>query len=93
MDSSINWDNWRKQLIRKAEESWRQRKAEVSIQDNAAGVSIAEAANCGFELLSYSFCLSDLASSDFWPFPKLKSPQRGYQFGKNDEVICVVEKI
>ena len=65
-------------------------------QDNVpvhtAPVAIAEAANCGFELLPHRSDSSDFAPSDFFMFPKLKSHLRSPYFGINDEAICTVEE-
>lgn len=66
------------------------------LQDNApahtAQVAVAEAAKCGFELLPHPPYSPDLAPSDFYLFPKLKSHLRGHHFGNNDDVIDAVEE-
>ena len=66
------------------------------LQDNApiltVQVAVAEAANFGFELLPYSPYSLDLAPSDFFLFPKLKSYLYGHHF-KNNEVICTAERV
>lgn len=66
------------------------------LQDNApvhtAQVAVAEAANCGFELLPHPPYSPDLAPSDFFLFPKLKSELRGHHFRTDDEVIHAVEE-
>jgi transposase len=53
---------------------------------------VAEAANCGFQLLPYPPYSPDLAPSDFVLFPKLKSELRGHHFRTDDEVIHAVEE-
>ena len=66
------------------------------LQDNApihtAQVSVAKAANCGFELQPHPSYSPDLTPSDFFLFAKLKFHLHGHHFWNNDEVICVVEE-
>ena len=59
---------------------------------HTAPVAAAEAANCGFELLPHAPYSPDLAPSDFYLFPKLKTHLRGHHFGNNNEVIHAVEE-
>ena len=65
------------------------------LQDNApvhtAQVAVAEAERCGFELLPHAPYSPDLAPSDFYLFPKLKSHLRGRRFESDNDVICAVE--
>jgi hypothetical protein len=44
-------------------------------------VQMAEATDCGFEILPYSPYFPDFAPSDFYLFPKLKTKLRGRHFG------------
>ena len=66
------------------------------IQDNApvqtAQTAVAAAANCGFELLQHPAFSSDLAPSDFYLLPKVKSHLPGRQFRNNDDVIHAAEE-
>ena len=66
------------------------------LQDNmpiqTAQVAVDEASYCGFELQQHSTFLTDLAPSDFFLFPNLKSYLYSCHFGKNDEVTCAVEE-
>ena len=65
-------------------------------EDNApvhtAQVAVATAANSGFELLQYPAYFLDLAPSDFYLFPKLKSHLHGRLFRNNDDVIHAAEE-
>ena len=47
--------------------------------------------NYGFELLQHPAYAPDLAPSDFYLFPKLKSHLLGHQFRNNDEVIHAIK--
>ena len=68
----------------------------LMLQDNAPAhtsrVAVAAAAECGFELLPHPPYSPDLAPSDFYLFPKLKSHLRGRIFPDNDAVIAAVER-
>ncbi len=46
--------------------------------------------DCGFELLRYPPCFSDLAPLDFFLFPDLKKDLNGRRFDSDDAVIDVV---
>ena len=77
-----------------------QRKLEdkcTLLEDNApihtAQVTVAEAIDCGFELLSRSRYSRDLVPSDFFLLSKLKSYRLSHHFGNNNDVICAVEEI
>ncbi|XP_066302907.1 histone-lysine N-methyltransferase SETMAR-like [Branchiostoma lanceolatum] len=65
------------------------------LQGNApvhtAQVLVAAATQCGFELLPHPPYSPDLAPSDFYLFPKLKSHLRGHRFETDDDVIHAVE--
>ena len=65
--------------------------------DNAAAhtsqVAITAAAiECGFEILPHPSYSPDVASSDFYLYPKLKSYLRGTQYGSNEGVIEAVNE-
>lgn len=64
------------------------------LQDNVpihtAQITVAETANCAFELLPHPPYSPDIALPDFL-FPKLKSHLHSHHFGNNDEIICAVE--
>uniref|UniRef100_A0A3B5BAW3 Mos1 transposase HTH domain-containing protein n=1 Tax=Stegastes partitus TaxID=144197 RepID=A0A3B5BAW3_9TELE len=53
---------------------------------------VEEAAKCGFELLPHAPYSPDLAPSDFYLFPKLRSHFGGRHFQSDDEVIRAVEE-
>lgn len=67
------------------------------LQDNTSihtpQITEAKSTNCGFELLPHPTYLLDLALSEFFLFPKLKSHLRGCHFGNNDEILCAVEEV
>ena len=67
------------------------RKGVLLLQDNAPAhrsqVAVAAATDCGFEILPHPAYSPDLAQSDFYLFPKLKSAIRGKQFDSDDAVI------
>ena len=55
---------------------------------------VVEAANYGFELLPHHPPYSpNFTSSDFFLFPEVKYHLRNHNFGKNSEIICVVEEV
>ena len=54
------------------------------MQDNAT--------ECGFEVLPHPPYSPDMAPSDFYLFPKLKSNLRGTQFGSNEGIIAAVNE-
>ena len=66
------------------------------LQDNALGhtsqVAMTAASECGFEVLPHPPYSPDIAPSDFYLFPKLKSSLRGTQFGSNEGVIAAVNE-
>ena len=61
------------------------------LQDNAPAhksqVAMTAAAECGFEILPHHSYSPDMAPSDFYLFPKLKSHFRGTKYGSNEGVI------
>ena len=64
------------------------------LQDNAPAhtsqVAIISATECGCELLPHAPYYTDMASSDFYLFPKLKSYLRGSHYGSNEGLIEAV---
>ena len=66
------------------------------MQDNAPAhtsqVAMTAATECGFEVLPHPPYSPDMAPSDFYLFPKLKSNVRGKQFGSNEGVIAAVNE-
>ena len=66
------------------------------LQDNAhahtSQVAMTAATECGFEILPLPPYSPDLAPSDFYLFPKLKSHLRGAQYGSNKDVIEAVNE-
>ncbi|XP_071094896.1 histone-lysine N-methyltransferase SETMAR-like [Haliotis cracherodii] len=68
-----------------------------SAGDNApvhtAQVAVSAAHECGFKILPHPAYSPDLAPSDFFLFPQLKSVLRGRRFGTNEEVITAVEEL
>ena len=61
------------------------------LQDNAPAhtsqVAMTAATECGFEILPHPPYSPDMAPSDVYLFPKLKSHIRGTQFGSNKYII------
>ena len=66
------------------------------LQDNVPAhtpqVAMTAATECGFEILPHPPYSPDMAPSDFYLFPKLKSHLRGAQYGSNEGVIQAVNK-
>ena len=66
------------------------------LQDNAPAhssqVAKTAATECGFEVLPHPPYSPDMAPSDFYLFPKLKSNLRGTQFGSKEGVIAAVNE-
>ena len=64
------------------------------MHDNAPAhtsqVAMTAGTECGFEILPHPPYSPDMAPSDFYLFPKLKSHLRGTQFGSNEGVIEAV---
>jgi histone-lysine N-methyltransferase SETMAR len=71
------------------------RRGVLLLQDNApvhtSLVARATATECGFDLLPHPPYSPDLAPSDFYLFPKLKSELAGRRFHSDDEVIAAVD--
>ena len=67
----------------------------TDLQDNAhshtSQVAMTASTECEFEILSYLTCSPDMAPSDFYLFPKLKSHLRSTQYGSNEGVIGAVK--
>ena len=66
------------------------------LQHNATAhkshVAMTAATECGFEILPHPPYSPDMAPSDFYLFPKLKSNLPGTQYGCNEGVIEAVYK-
>ena len=66
------------------------------LQDNAPAhtsqVAMTAGTECGFEILPHPPYSPDMAPSDFYLFPKLKSHLRGTQYGINEGIIEAVNK-
>jgi len=70
-------------------------KGVLLLQDNAPAhnsvVAQQTARACGFQILPHPAYSPDLAPSDFFLFPALKSDLRGRHFPKDDDVISATE--
>ena len=55
-------------------------------------VAMTAATECGFEILPHPTYSPDMAPSDFYLFPKLKSNRRGTQYGSNEGFIEAVNE-
>ena len=68
----------------------------LHLQDNAPAhtlqVAMTVATKCGFEILPHTSYSPDMAPSDFYQFPKLKSFLRGTQYGSNEGLIETVNE-
>ena len=62
------------------------------LQDNTSQVAMTAATECGFKVLPQPPYSPDMAPSDFYLFPKLKSNLRRTQFGSNEGVIAAVNE-
>ena len=66
------------------------------LQDNALAhtsqFAMSAAIECGFEILSHPPYSPDIAPSDFYLFPKLKSQLRCTQYGSNEGAIEAVNE-
>ena len=66
------------------------------LQDNTSAhmsqVAMNAATDCGFEILPHPPHSPDMAPSDFYLFPKLKSHLHGTQYGSNEVVIEAVKE-
>ena len=67
-----------------------------ALQDNApvhtSQVATTAATECEFELISHPPYSPNIAPSDFFLFPKLKSHLRGTQYGSNEGIIETVNE-
>jgi len=71
------------------------RRVVLLLQNNAPAhtdqTSLQAAANCGFRILPHPACSPDLAPSDFYLFPNLKTELRKNKFQADKDVIEAVE--
>ena len=98
---TINGAYYAAELRRLLQEIARKRRRKLArgvllLQDNAPAhtsqVVMTAATECGFEFLPHLPYSPDMALSDFYLFPKLKSNRRGTQFGSNEGVIAAVNE-
>ena len=98
---TINGACYAAELRRLCQEIARKRRGKLTrsvllLQDNAPAhkslVAMTAATECGFEVLPHPPYSPDMASSDFYMFPKLKSNPRGTQFGSNEGVIAAMNE-
>ena len=98
--STINGAYYADELRRLREEIKKKRHGKFRrgvwlLQDNAPAhishVAIAAATDCGFRILPHPPYSPDLAPSDFYLFPQLKSELRGKHFQRDEDVITAVE--
>ena len=72
------------------------RRLRQEAQDNALAhtsqVAMTAATECGFKILPHSPYSPDMAPSDFYLFPKLKSHLCGTQYRSNEGVIEAVNE-
>ena len=65
------------------------------LQDNSPAytsqVAVTAATECGFLILPHPPYFPDMAPSDFYLFPKLKSHLHGTQYGRNEGAIEAVD--
>jgi len=97
---TINGEHYANQLRKLRQEIKIKRRGKLRrgvwlLQDNApvhtAQVAVAAAHDCGFRILPHPPYSPDLAPSDFFLFPNLKSDLRGRRFNSDDDVINAVE--
>ena len=98
---TINGAYYAEELRWLRQETARKRVGKLSrgvllLQDNAPAqtpqVAMAAATECGFEILPHPPYSPDLAPSDFYLFPKLKTNLRGRIFGNNEGVMDAVNE-
>ena len=81
-----------RKLQERSEEIW----LSVFLQDNdpahTAQAGMTAATECVLEILPHPQNSPDMAPSDFYLFPKLKSHLRGTQYGSNEGVIETVNE-
>ena len=98
---TINGAYYTGELRQLGQEIARKRRGKLTgcvllLQDNAPAhtslVAMTASTECEFEILPHPPCSPDMASSDFYLFPKLKSNLLGTQYGSNEGVIEAVNK-
>ena len=98
---TINGAYYAAELRRLCQEIVRKRRGKLTqsvllLQDKASAhtsqVDMTAATECGFEVLPHPLYSPDMAPSDFYLFPKLKSNLSGTQFGSNEGVMTVVNE-
>ena len=98
---TINGGYYAAELRHLRQEIARKRRGKLTrgvllLQDNAPAhtsqVAMPAATECGFDALPYSPYSPDMAPSDFYLFPKLKTNLRGTQFGSKEGVIAAVNE-
>jgi histone-lysine N-methyltransferase SETMAR len=96
---TINGTYYADELRRLRQKIARKRRGKLTqgvllLCDNApvhtSQVATVAATDCGFEIIPYPPYSPDLAPSDFYMFPKLKTKLRGSRFGSNE---CVLEAV
>ena len=69
-------------------------KGVLLLQDNApvhkSHIAMAAAEECGYQLVEHPPYSPDMAPSDYYLFPWLKSKLCGHTYGSNSELICTV---
>ena len=65
---------------------------QVNAPAHTSQVAMTAATECGFEILPHPPYSPDMAPSDFYLFPILKSHLRGIQYGSNEGVIEAVNE-
>ena len=65
---------------------------QVNVPAHTSQVAMTTTTECGFEVLPHPPYSPDMALSDFYMFPKLKSNLRGTQFGSNEGVIAAINE-
>ena len=97
---TVTGNYYAQELQKLREELKRKRRGKLMpgvrlLQDNAprhtSHVAMATAKECGFELLEHPPYSPDLAPSDYYLFPKLKSVLRGRCFETDNDVIDAVD--
>ena len=82
------------EIVRKRQENLT--RGVLLLQDDTPAhkshVAMTAATECGFEILSHPPYSPEMALSDFYLFPKLKSHLCGTQYGSNEGVIEAVNK-
>ena len=98
---TINGAYYAEELRRLRQEIVRKRRVKLTLgalllQDNAPAhtskAAMAAATECSFEVLPHSPHSPDLAPSDFFLFPKLKTNPRSRSFESNEGVIVAVNE-